>query len=161
MAVGERGKSSQRVDIQDDRSSVADTAKPVRLRPALYQAAAHYADIEHRSIAKQVEYWAEIGRWMATSVDQNSIYALLAGTASLDVNHQQSINVSTDDMLRDLAEAKKSGSIKDRILGADVIYDAAPNNPQLIRRTEAQGSVSFGSFVDGRFVEDESKSAPA
>jgi hypothetical protein len=130
----------------------APVSKPVRLRPALYEAAMRQADIEHRSIAKQVDYWAEVGRWVTERTQPHRIYALLAGTAELKIEEKPSVPVSPANVLDDLAAAQDADTFALHIGEHEVIYDVAPGRPELIRRTDNDGTETFGTFVEGEFV---------
>ena len=41
----------------------------VKLPEALVESAKHYANIEHRSVPKQIEYWSKIGKIASENPD--------------------------------------------------------------------------------------------
>ncbi len=151
MTIKRVNNAQDTVDSIDENSKQSTAPKPLRLRASLYQIAAQHAALEHRSIPKQIEYWAEIGRWMATKIGDREIYALLANNATINVTMEPTAVVSVDQAHSALEKSRSSGTLGNAI-HSEFIYDTDPSNPDFIRETTANGSQRYGEFVDGEFV---------
>lgn len=152
MSTKRNNDAHEAVDSSNDNTRQPTAAKPLRLRASLYQIAAQHAAREHRSIPKQVEYWAEIGRWIASKIDDREIYALLADNATINITMRPSVAVSVDQAHISLEQARSSGALSSAIQ-AEFIYDTDPTKPDFIRETASNGTQRYGKFVDGEFVE--------
>jgi hypothetical protein len=63
-------------------------AKSIRISDSLYEMAAANADLMHRSLAQQVEYWACLGHAMESQSSQNQVISALIKQSHL-VNDQR------------------------------------------------------------------------
>ncbi len=120
-------------------------SQPVKLSDELVLDARLVSEIAQRSIAGQIEYWAALGR---------AIEPLLLGDMAL------ALRKSGDDVpLSELIDSVDSPAGRRRV--ADYLaagpfphYEAAPNQPGFIVRTEEDGSRVAGRFVGGHFQVD-------
>lgn len=60
-------------------------SSPVRLQDDLMRSAGLAGARQHRSTAEQIEYWASLGRQVASFVDPDSLLEVAAGVAILQV----------------------------------------------------------------------------
>ncbi|MCF6202823.1 MAG: ParD-like family protein [Methylococcaceae bacterium] len=58
---------------------MAKSASPIRLQADLMQAAEITAKRYHRSTAEQIEYWADLGRTVASTLDPDVLLSVAAG----------------------------------------------------------------------------------
>ena len=127
------------------------TASPLRLDTALVRAASAAARIHKRSVPRQIELWAEIGRTVEKAVSAEDLLAIREGLARI-VLERGSAAVEPDDIVADLERARRSGALADRVCETAVRYQASPTRPGLLERIGADGGRTAGRFVDGEFV---------
>ena len=62
---------------------MAKAASPIRFQQDLMQAAESTAKRFHRSTAEQIEYWAELGRSVSSTLDPDILLSIKAGLAKI------------------------------------------------------------------------------
>jgi hypothetical protein len=125
---------------------------PLRLDAELLRSATAAARLHKRSVPRQIEYWAEIGRAVEGEVSAEDLLALREGLAKLAVDRRVSAPVAPDDVCADLARARRSGSLADRVCESPVRYQSAPDHPGLLERIDGDGGRALGRFEGGAFV---------
>lgn len=116
--------------------------QPVKISDELLLDARLTAEIAERSIAGQIEYWAQLGR----VVDQ-----LLEGSRALALRRAGAVrplseclaSVDSDEGRRRFVEYLKSRPFPH--------YEPAPNSPGLLVRIEEDGTRTVGKFVGREF----------
>ena len=61
-------------------------ASPIRLSPDLLESAEQEGAIQRRSVPKQIELWAELGRAVSGVIDIGDVFAVLQGLKTLKLN---------------------------------------------------------------------------
>ena len=130
---------------------MATTGSPMRLDPELIRAASAAARVHRRSVPKQIELWADIGRAVEKAISAEDLLAVREGLARL-VLERGAAAVDPDDVLASLEGARRRGALADRVCEAAVRYQAAPGRPGLLERIETDGRRTAGRFADGEFV---------
>ena len=116
---------------------------PVKLSEALVLDARLTGEAVQRSIAGQVEFWANLGR---------AIEPLLQGTMALALSRTGAVrplskcldSINSADGRRRLAKALAAQPYPH--------YEPAPGSPGLLVRTEANGRRTIGRFVNRKFT---------
>lgn len=129
--------------------------RAVRLDAALCQAATDAATGAHRSLPRQLEYWARLGQHLEARLGAVQAGDLLAGRRAIEaVSLISTARVDPDGVLADLERDRADGALAKAVSrGAAAVYDIDPAVPRLLRRTLADGSASHGTLIDGVFVE--------
>lgn len=117
-------------------------SQPVKLSDELVLDARLTAELSERSIAGQIEFWAQLGR---------AIEPLLAGTKALALRQARKAmpvcecfaTVNTSEGRRRVAEYLATRPFPN--------YEAAPGKTGLLVRIEADGTRTVGRFVDREF----------
>ncbi|MEO0952684.1 MAG: hypothetical protein AAFY44_15380 [Pseudomonadota bacterium] len=125
-------------------------SKPIRVDKGLMERAESAAAIYRRSLPKQIEYWAEIGRQVSERLDAKDLFSVFTGAAELRVHHRESQPVSSAAVLEQIGTDRAEGVLKDAVSAADVRFDV--DDEGYLRRTEADGTQTRGKLVDGRFL---------
>ena len=119
-------------------------SQPVKLSDELVLDARLTAEIAERSIAGQIEYWAQLGR---------AIEPLLQGAQALALRR-----AGTERPLSECLESVDSDEGRRRV--ADLLdsqpfphYKPAPDAPGMLLRIEADGTRTIGRFVNRLFQE--------
>ena len=117
-------------------------SQPVKLSDELVLDARLTAEVAERSIAGQVEYWAQLGR---------AIEPLLQGAQALALRRAGAV--------KPLSECLESvDSLEGRRRVAEYLrsrpfphYEPAPDAPGMLVRIEADGTRTLGRFVNRQF----------
>lgn len=128
------------------------TSNPLRLDDALVQAAQAVARRNKRSLPRQIEYWAELGRAVEAVVDPSALIALQEGLARLVVEMMPSEPLRSADVFGDLEQARSDGSLPSRASDARVRYQASQEAPGYLEQVRADGTTTLGKFRGGRFI---------
>ena len=117
-------------------------SQPVKLSDVLVLDARVTAEIVDRSIAGQIEYWANLGR---------AIEPLLQGTQALALCKKAAARPLSECL--ETVDSAEGRNRLDKYL--DTIpyphYAPAPNKPGLLVRTDKKGKRTVGRFVNRHF----------
>jgi len=116
--------------------------QPVKISDALLLDARLTAEFAQRSIAGQVEFWAKLGRAIEPLLRGDAALALCKAGAARPLSACLE-SVDSPEGHRRLAEHLKTQPFPH--------YEAAPDSPGLLVRTEADGRPTVGRFVNRRF----------
>jgi ParD-like antitoxin of type II bacterial toxin-antitoxin system len=119
-------------------------SQPVKLSDELVLDARLTAEIADRSIAGQVEHWAQLGR---------AIEPLLRGDQALALRR-----AGAERPLSECLESVDSDEGRQRVAAYLATqpfphYEPAPGRPGLLLRTDADGTRTIGRFVNRQFQE--------
>ena len=125
---------------------------PLRLNPDLVAAAERAAMIQKRSVPKQIEFWATLGKALENVLEYSDIFAVLQGLKKISVEPVPTAAVQTDDVFSALEKARDEGALSRNVTGADVYYEASPTHQGLIDQVNsATGERLTGQFSKGEF----------
>jgi hypothetical protein len=127
-------------------------AGPIRLDDNIISFATASASIEKRSVPKQIEYWAEIGRRLEAIVDRNGILALMQGNAEVEVRPIKSEPVDIDAVFAKLDTDRGNGNLSAAVTQASHIYEASEAHPGYLDRIGKDGQRLTGYFQNGEFI---------
>lgn len=120
-----------------------DVSQPVKLSDELVLDARLAGENFERSINGQIEFWAQLGRAIEPMLRAPQIIALRRAGAERPVSACLS-TVDSDDGRQRVKEYLKTVPFPH--------YEASPDRPGLLIRTEADGSRTLGRFVKRQFV---------
>ncbi len=124
----------------------------LRVNDSLFQDAEIEGSFMNRSTAKQVEFWAELGKRVAQSVTPADMLVLMQGIANIRVELPDSQPVRPEKVFAAVEEAGSSGQLGQQITRNGLYYEASKNRPGLLDRVMPDGACQSGRFVDGSFV---------
>ncbi len=128
-------------------------ASPMRLNPALVAAAEREATIQKRSVPKQIEFWAELGKTVENILDISDVFAVIQGFKRLKVESLDSVPVDSEDVFGDLEAGRAEGTLSDKVTEASVYYEASSSRPGLIDKVDSiEGTRLTGKFKNGEFT---------
>lgn len=122
--------------------------QPVKLPDALIEEARAAARREHRSLAGQIEHWAEIGRALEADLKPTALHEALARADRTDP-------VAEGTALADLFSAALAESSRAAFateLASRATYGTDPAFPGWLVRFEPDGRCTPGRLVDREFV---------
>jgi hypothetical protein len=128
------------------------TSDPLRLDAELVRSARAAARLYKRSLPRQIEYWAEIGRALEREISAEDLLALREGLARLAVDRNVSVPVEPEEVYGALEASRSEGTLADRVCEPAVRYQSSPSNPGLLERIDSDGARTLGRFQSGEFV---------
>jgi hypothetical protein len=131
---------------------MAKAASPIRLQNELMQAAETTARRFHRSTAEQIEYWAELGRSVSSTLDPDVLLSIVTGLARLNVEPVTGAPLDTDEVFNALEAQRDSGALLRSVTGSAVRYQTSLYHPGLLERIDQNGTVTTGQFENGEFI---------
>jgi len=117
--------------------------QPVKIADGLVLDARMAGEVEHRSIAGQIEFWAQLGEALEPLLQGIQVMALMRSKSA------QSLAVSIASV--DSAEGRRRVAEHLRSLPFPH-YEPAPGRPGFLVRTEADGTRTVGRFVNRQFT---------
>jgi hypothetical protein len=86
---------------------MAKAASPIRLQEELMQAAESTAKRFHRSTAEQIEYWADLGRSVSSTLDPDVLLSVLSGLTTIKTEPVISLPIDPDEVFEALEKIEK------------------------------------------------------
>jgi len=127
-------------------------SKPMRLDQVLVDQATLTARRQKRTVPRQIEYWAELGRMVGRVLDADTLIAVQEGLLRLQLETVPSTPISADEVLGDIRSARRAGTLASRVSTAPVRYQTNKEHPGLLEEVAADGTRRLGRFADGKFV---------
>ena len=118
--------------------------QPVKLSDILVADARMVGELTERSIAGQIEFWAGLGRAIEPLLGIEGVLALKRS------GQARSIEDCLAEVDTPMGRAKLKAVLE---AGPYPHYEAAPERPGWLLRTEEDGTRKIGRFVDRQFVE--------
>ncbi|MCU7813958.1 MAG: ParD-like family protein [Candidatus Thiodiazotropha sp. (ex Lucinoma kastoroae)] len=131
---------------------MAKALSPVRLQSELMQAATVAGARMHRSAAEQVEYWASLGRQIASFIDPDTLLEIAAGLARLKVEPTVFQPVDADTVFAAVEADRGSGELSKKVTTASIRYQASVTHPGYLEQIDANGVRTVGTFHNGIFT---------
>ncbi len=135
----------------------ADVSRPsrgkaLRLPEDLVSRAEQQSAVARRSVPKQIEYWAQLGQLLESSLSATDIHSLLSGEKFVaSARLANCVVPDANAVLRELEAARQGGTLNVSLEKPEATYDIADDG-ETLRRTTPDGRTELGTFVDGQFV---------
>lgn len=127
-------------------------SSPLRVNDSLFHDAEIEGSIMNRSTAKQVEFWAELGKRVAQSVTPSDMIALMQGIAHVRVELPDSRPINPDKVFAAVDKASTAGALGQQITRGGLYYEASKSRPGLLDMVMPDGARLTGRFNNGSFV---------
>jgi hypothetical protein len=125
---------------------------PIRLNSALVAAAEKEGTIQKRSVPKQIEFWAELGKAVARVMDLSDVFAIIQGLKKVNVEPVTSVAVDPRGVFNSLENKRKSGNLAEKVTSSAVYYEASLSRQGLLDRVNSDtGERETGQFHNGEF----------
>lgn len=131
---------------------MAKAASPIRLQEELMQAATLTAKRFHRSAAEQIEYWAELGRSVSSSLDPDVLLSVTSGLATIKIEPVYAEPVNPDDVFQALENERQAETLSQHITGSAIRYQASLTHPGYLEQIDQNGGRAVGKFQQGKFI---------
>lgn len=127
-------------------------ASSLRVNDNLYHDAEACGLLLHRSAAKQVEFWAELGKHVDRFVTANDLVALMQGIAKIHVEIPKAAAIDPMSVFDTVDQLRSSGQLGQTITHNAPYYEASIKNPGLLDQVMPDGSRKTGRFNNGEFT---------
>lgn len=127
----------------------------LRIDSNLAKQAEREALIENRSKAKQLEYWAKLGRILSAKLNLADAIAVAQGLKEIKLEvaaPDQSAVIDSDDIFSDLENDRRKGALSEKVTTARIYYEASQSREGLLDRVDSvTGKRVTGQFENGQF----------
>jgi hypothetical protein len=128
------------------------TTISLRLDSVLVKEAEREATIENRSKARQVEYWAKLGKAISSQLSLADAFTVAQGIKKIKLEPIQPKTIESNDVFSDLENDRRNGTISQKVTSARIYYEASQSNPGCLEKIDsATGKRQIGVFEDGNF----------
>ncbi|HEB86693.1 MAG TPA: hypothetical protein ENI68_06735 [Gammaproteobacteria bacterium] len=125
---------------------------PLRVNDNLFQEAEAEGSLLNRSTARQVEFWAMLGKRVAHSITPADILALMQGIAEVHIRIPASQPVNPEELFAAVDKAISTGKPGRRITRDTLYYEASKSRPGLLDQVMPDGTRRTGHFNSGSFL---------
>ena len=125
---------------------------PLRVKDRLFQEAEAEGALMNRSAAKQVEFWAELGKKLAHSVSNADMLALIQGIAKIHIEIPEIAPIVPQQVFTTVDKASRSGNLGQQITRGGLYYEVSASRPGLLDEVRPDGSRRSGHFSNGEFI---------
>jgi len=127
-------------------------ANPLRLNQELVSAAERAGMVQKRSVPKQIEFWATLGKAVENVLDYSDIFAILQGLKKINVEPVDPVGVAPEDVFAALEKQRDDGNLSEHVTKATIYYEASRSHPGLLDQVNsATGERKTGQFTNGEF----------
>lgn len=127
---------------------------PLRVNDTLFREAEAEGAFMRRSAAKQVEFWAELGKTLSQSVTNTELLALMQGIAKVRIDLPVTAAIDPQAIFDQVNKSRQAGDLGQAITQNQLYYEASHQNPGLLDEVTPNGKRRTGRFIDGKFVEE-------
>ncbi|KAF0809566.1 hypothetical protein A167_01637 [Alcanivorax sp. S71-1-4] len=127
-------------------------ASPMRLDDALIRDAEAEARLNRRSLPKQIEFWADLGRRMARLVSPEDLIRIQLGLGRLTIEDARSVSAEPEDVFAAVDALRERGELSAVVTRAPLAYQAVPGAPGVLEQISRDGRRVRGQFINGEFV---------
>lgn len=129
---------------------------PIRVSDELMEDAKQQIKMSLRSVTKQIEFWANIGKEAEMNMTPADIAALVNGEVEIKVLRKKSEPIDFENVFGEIESDRKSGKIKEKVIKDNIWYEENNKIPGMFFRMTKEGGKTLGKFVDGKFVPEKS-----
>ncbi|MEE9338255.1 MAG: hypothetical protein V3U87_09260 [Methylococcaceae bacterium] len=131
---------------------MAKSASPIRLQAELMQAAESTAKRFHRSTAEQIEYWADLGRSVSSTLDPDVLLSVLSGLTIIKTEPVISSPIDPAEVFKALENDRHTGLLHNSVASATTSYQASTKHLGLLEQVDQDGNITLGEFKNGQFI---------
>jgi len=125
---------------------------PLRVNDTLFKEAEVEGAFMRRSAAKQVEFWAELGKTLSQSITNTELLALMQGIAKVSVDLPTTTAIDPQAVFAQVNKKREAGDLGQVITQNHLYYEASHQNPGLLDEVAPNGKRRSGRFIDGKFI---------
>ncbi|MBA3030462.1 MAG: hypothetical protein FP816_16845 [Desulfobacteraceae bacterium] len=126
--------------------------KSLRIDERLVIQAQREAKVQHRSINGQIEYWAKLGRAIASKISAADAFSVTQGLKEICLETPKSISIDPNAVLNELEADRAKGFSDKPVTSAPFYFEASDSKPGFIDKVNTKtGERQTGEFQNGKF----------
>ncbi len=127
-------------------------SSPMRLSSELVNAASRESQVQRRSVPKQIEHWAALGKAVENVIGYADIIDIMTGQRHLTLSPITSVTIPAKDVFSTLEQSRESGALSKNVTSAAIYYETSLSRPGCIDQVNAAtGERKTGRFSNGEF----------
>ncbi len=127
-------------------------SSPMRLSSELVIIAGREAALTKRTVPKQIEFWAYLGKAVQSTVDYSDLIAVSQGIKKIRVEPVASSAIEPEEVFAELEKSRERGELSKRVTSSAVYYEASISHPGLLDQVDGiTGQRRTGMFRNGVF----------
>jgi len=131
---------------------VAMTTRSLRIDESLVIQAQRQAKVQNRSINGQIEYWAKLGRAIASNISAADAFSVTQGLKEIRLETSQSISIDPNAVLNELEADREKGFSGKPVTSAPFYFEASVSKPGFLDKVNTMsGERQTGRFQNGKF----------
>lgn len=123
----------------------------MRLDAGLIAEARTASELEHRTPAKQIEYWAMVGRIVSQNLDSSTLRQIMIGRAQVVAETVDAPVPAFDAVLAAVDADTRPPRERAGLDPSQPAYQVSRKYPGYLERVNPDSSVDVGTFSDGAF----------
>ncbi|BCG66024.1 MAG: hypothetical protein methR_P3896 [Methyloprofundus sp.] len=132
---------------------MAKSASPIRLQAELMQVAESTAKRFHRSTAEQIEYWADLGRKVASHIDPDVLLSVASGLTMIKAEPVYHKPIDPKIIFQSLENDRKAGELSNQVSNSVIRYQTSTKHLGYLERIDKNDNITTGQFQQGEFIE--------
>ncbi len=126
--------------------------KSLRIDENLVIQAQRQARVQHRSISGQIEYWAKLGRAVASKISAAEAFSITQGLKEIRLETPRSIAINPGSVLNELEADRAKGFSGKPVTLAPFYFEASVGKPGFLDKVNTvSGERQTGRFRNGKF----------
>lgn len=126
--------------------------RSLRIDENLVIQAQREAKVQHRSINGQIEYWAKLGRAIASKISAADAFSVTQGLKEIRLETPQSISIDSNTVLNELEADRAKGFSGKPVTTAPFYFEASIGKPGYLDKVNTvTGERQTGKFQNGKF----------
>jgi hypothetical protein len=126
--------------------------RSLRIDENLVIQAQRQAKVQHRSINGQIEYWAKLGRAIASNISAADAFSVTQGLKEIRLETSRSISIDPNAVLNELEADRAKGFSGKPVTSAPFYFEASVSKPGFLDKVNTvSGERQTGRFQNGKF----------
>lgn len=127
------------------------SSKPLRVSDQLFYEAEAAGDTLKRSAAKQVEFWAKLGKVAEQNLTSQQVDELFQGRTELVARPIEFKTVNFNFIRSRIEKEREAGTLSSTVIDSDEWYRLS-STPGHLEKVNRAGKVEIGKIIDGKFL---------
>jgi hypothetical protein len=126
--------------------------RSLRIDENLVIEAQRQAKVQRRSINGQIEYWASLGKAIASKISTADAFAVTQGLKEIRLESSRNIAIDPEAVLNDLEQDRTRGFPGKPVTSAPCYFETSLSHPGLLDKVDTvSGKRQTGRFHNGSF----------
>ena len=126
--------------------------RSIRIDENLVIQAQRQAKVQHRSLNGQVEYWATLGKAIASKISTADAFAVTQGLKEVRLEPAKNISIEPETVLNELEKDRAKGFSGKPVTSASFYFEVSVSQPGFLDKVDTvTGERQTGRFQNGTF----------